>query len=140
MGLYDHLNNITYKKVSYEELGESDKKSFNPFMINRFLSMEPKYIDIINFFQLYIYNLSNKNIYKLYLNFFPKKKLYNKYIKKAKGNKHDEVLYEVLKLRYNISKRRADEYINLLSNDVLKDMIVKTGYDEKQANKIIKKL
>lgn len=140
MGLLDHLNNITYKKISWENLEDSDKKSFNPYMINRFLSMEIGYIEIVNFFQKYIYNLSNKTIYKLYLNFFPKKRLYNKYISKTKENKYDDRIYEVIQLRYNVSKQRADEYIQLLSKDTLKNMIVKTGHDEKQANKMIKKI
>lgn len=140
MGLLDHLNNITYKKTSWENLEDLDRKSFNPYMINRFLSMETEYIEIINFFQQYVYNLSNKIIYKLYLSFFPKKKSYNKYIKKSKENKYDERIYNVIQLRYNVSKKRANEYIRLLSKDVLKNMIIKTGYDEKQANKLVKKL
>ena len=42
--LFDHLANITWKKKPWSELTESDQKSFTPYLINRWLSMNPDYI------------------------------------------------------------------------------------------------
>lgn len=142
MGLLDHLNNITYQKKFWDELDDKDKKSFNYYMINRFLSMEFDYIEVINYLQKYSSVLSNKDIYNLYVSFFPKKKVYNKYIKKLKVSKHDDVIYKVVQDRFDVSKKNVDEYIEILKSypDVLFTMIVRSGIDEKKASKIVKKL
>jgi len=66
--LFDHLSGITDKKVSWDSLSEVDRKSFSPYMVNRFLSMNMDFIELVNEFQKYtIGELSNREVYKLYL-------------------------------------------------------------------------
>jgi hypothetical protein len=142
MGLLDHLNNITYYKIGWDNLEDSDKKTFDPYMINRFLSMEFGYLEIINLLQKYIYSMPKRNIYQLYINFLPKKKIYNKYIRKNGNIKYDDRLYNVIKIWFGfLSKKEMNSYISLLMKDInfFKELIIKTGIPEKDANKILKK-
>ena len=42
------------KKVKCDSLSELDRKSFSPYMINRFLSMNMDFVELINEFQKFI--------------------------------------------------------------------------------------
>ena len=69
--IFDHLSGIKEKKVSWESLNEMDKKSFSPFIINRWLSMNMDLLPIVNILQKYTIGLlSAKDTYKVYLDFF----------------------------------------------------------------------
>ena len=68
--LFDHLANITWKKIPWSKLTESDQKSFSPYLINRWLSMNMDYIELVDMFQQYtIGPLSKKHVYQLYFDF-----------------------------------------------------------------------
>lgn len=140
MGLFDHLNNITFKKVSWDTLDRIDRKSFNYYMINRFLSMEVDYLEYINYFQKYSSLLPDKCIYDLYMKFFPKRKLYNKYIKKKSDSKYSDVLYDAIQRRFCVSKSQANDYIEILDKDTMYNILIETGNDSKVSKKIIKSL
>ena len=51
--IFDHLAGITHKKTKWEDLTEADQKSFSPYLINRWLSMSPQLIEIVDMFQHY---------------------------------------------------------------------------------------
>ena len=72
--LFDHINQIT--KVQnpkyWEQISEEDKKTWSNYMVNRFLSMKPEWIELVN--ELQKYNLEPKELYKLYTNVLPKSK------------------------------------------------------------------
>jgi len=85
-GIFDFLKCIFQEKTPWESLTEADHKSFSPFMINRFISMHPDYTDAINFCQkLTITGMKPREVYKVYLDLFPKSKFYAKYIKSSKS-------------------------------------------------------
>ena len=70
--IFDHINHLTHKKKPWEDLSEADQKSFSPYIINRWLSMNPDLIEIVDMFQQYtIGPLSKKHVYQLYLDFLP---------------------------------------------------------------------
>ena len=71
--IFDHLANITWKKKPWSELTELDQKSFSPYLINRWLSMNPDLIEIVDMFQQYtIGPLNKKHVYQLYFDVLPK--------------------------------------------------------------------
>ena len=79
--LFDHINQITkIQNPNYwEQISEEDKKTWSNYMVNRFLSMNSNWIELIN--ELQKYNLEPKELYKLYTNVLPKSKQWLKYIK-----------------------------------------------------------
>ena len=81
--IFQHIANITHIKADPESYSESDWKSYSPFMVNRWLSMNREYTGIIDATQKY-YSLPKKLHYKMLLSLLPKKRIFMKYIKGKK--------------------------------------------------------
>lgn len=80
--IFDFLNCLFVTKTKWDDLSELDKKAFSPYMINRFISMHPEYVNIVNYLQQYtISGMNPREVYKLYLDLLPKQKFFAKYIK-----------------------------------------------------------
>lgn len=111
-GLFDHLNQITFdKKPNYwEQLSEGEKKSFSPFMIHRFLSMEMDYVELVSHVQLY--ELTGEMTERFFTDFLPKKKMWNKYLKGT--GKLDNESIDILSEYLQVSKREATQYYHIL--------------------------
>jgi hypothetical protein len=137
--LFDHLAGITHKKVKWEELDDTDRKSFTPYLINRWLSMSPELIEIVDMFQHYtIGPLSKEHVYKLYYDILPKGKFFTKYIKGKKSNKYNPELINLLREFFEVSKREIEDLIPLMdSNDII-SISKKYGKTEKQIKQWLK--
>mgnify|MGYP001084374880 CR=1 FL=1 len=137
--LFDHLAGIKEKKVKWDTLSEMDKKSFEPYMINRFLSMNIDLLPIINILQKYtIGDLTPKEVYKLYLDFLPKEKSFDKYIKGKSEDKHNKELLKYLSMWYGVSQREAVDYLELLPTEEVLKIVMKYGKTEKEAKTLLK--
>ena len=68
MTLFDWVNEVKTKKRKWESFSEKDKKTFSPYMIHRFLSMNLDYIELANNFQKY-WSLEPKQVYEWYGNY-----------------------------------------------------------------------
>ena len=78
--LFEWLNEITVTKTPTENFSEESWDKFNSYMVHRYLSMYIGYIDIVNYVQK-INPTNKKQIYSIYREMIPKKKVYLKYIK-----------------------------------------------------------
>ena len=113
-GIFDHLSGIKEKKVAWDSLSEMDKKSFSPFIINRWLSMNLDLLPIINILQKYtIGTLKEREVYKLYYDFLPKEKTFDKYIKGKKEVKYNKELLNHLSNWYGVSNREFEDYLEI---------------------------
>jgi hypothetical protein len=121
MTLFDFLNEITYQKSDWESFSEEDKKAWNSFMINRFLSMNPDYIEFVNIIQKYQY-LTDKQVYTLYKHLIPKRKIFLKYIK-GKKDKVDKNDLEYLAEYFECSTREVKDYIELTPKKELSNIL-----------------
>ena len=94
MKIFDWLGQITCKKKQWESFSESEQKTFNTFIINRFLSMRPEWTDMVNELQIYTMGIPLKSgdVYKLYCDIFPKESrpAFIRYIKGKKEKKYDD--------------------------------------------------
>ena len=137
--IFDHLANITWKKTEWSTLDEASQKTFSPYLINRWLSMNPNYIEIVDMFQQYtIGPLSKKHVYQLYLDFLPKQKSFNKYIKGKKQSKYNKELVSHIAKHYEVARSEAEEYISLLGKDQLTNILKKYGKNEKEIKGLLK--
>ena len=137
--IFQHLSGIKEKKQSWESLSEMDKKSFSPFIINRWLSMNMDLLPVINELQQYtIGTLRPKEVYKLYLDFLPKKKTFDKYIKGKKSDKYNKEMLEYLSQWYGVSQSEVKEYLEILPTDEVVDILMKYGKTKKEAKKLLK--
>ena len=136
MQIFDFLKQITYEKQSWDSFTEEDKVSFNPYMIHRFLSMNPEYIEFVNLIQNIPYTEKEK-IYKLYLYMIPKKNMFLKYIKSTRTKTKEELLQH-LASHYECSLREAGEYYHMLHSDTIKGILKKRGIEDKEIKKLLK--
>ena len=110
--IFEHISGITDKKTPWDVLSDIDKKSFTPYIINRWLSMNMDFIELVNELQRYtIGQISNEETYKLYYDILPKQKQFNKYIKGKKADKYNPALVELLSQHFLVSEAEAMEYI-----------------------------
>jgi hypothetical protein len=140
--IFDHLSGLTDKKVSWEHLTDADRKSFTVYIVNRWLSMNMDFIEIVNEFQKYtIGQISPAETYKLYFDVLPKQKQFNKYIKGKKADKYNSELVELLSKHFLISEKQATEYLDMsqeLSLNTLKEIVKKYGKTDKEVDKLFK--
>ena len=126
MNPFDHLKNLHTKKRCWDDFNDEEKKSFNVFIINKALSMNPNYLNIVNMVQNYTglnQILSQKEVFNLYFNLLPTKFRFYKWIKGEKTKKEKEKA-EYLAMHLEVSIREAYDYLKIL--------------DKKTINKIIK--
>ena len=81
--IFQHIANVTNLKIDSSTYTESDWKSYNPYMMNRWLSMNKEFTGVIDYIQKY-YSLSKQLHYKLLFDLLPKKKVFIRYIKSKK--------------------------------------------------------
>lgn len=136
---FDHLNQIIKdKKPNYwKSLSSEDKKTWNTFMINRYLSMNPEWIIIVDLFQKYNHFLDNKLCYIVYANYIPKGKSFLKYIKRDKDGTNKE-LYKYISKYYECSLKEAKDYINILSKEELETILEQFGLEKRTITKLLK--
>lgn len=142
MTIFDHLSNITDKKLPWEELSDADRKAFSPYMINRFLSMSQDFIELVDELQPYtVGTLEPEFVYKLYSELLPKKKQFNKYIKSKKVDKYNSDLVDLVRNHFLISEKETLEYLDMYYGDrlnSLKEIVKKYGKTDKECDKLLK--
>jgi len=138
--IFEHLSGIKEKKIPWESLSEVDKKSFSPFKINRFLSMNIELLPIVDLLQKYTVNknVTPREVYKLYLDILPKKKSFDKYIKGPTESKYNTELLKYLSNWYKVSYREIEDYLELLPTDEVTSILKKYGLTEKQIKGLMK--
>jgi len=138
MKIFDWLNQITYNKKEWDTFSEEDHKSFSTFIINRFLSMNKEWIEIVNMLQQYTIGMESKDVYNLYKNLIPKEKKFLRYIKGKKDKKYNKDLIKILCDYFECSKSQVLEYIDLLSKDELKSVLRLYGKNEEEIKMLLK--
>ena len=139
MTIIDWMNQLLVHKKHWNDFTEDEQKKFSPFIINRWLSMDKEFIEIVNYFQKYaIGTLEPREVYKWYCDVLPKGKRFNKYIKGKKFKKYDDWLIKQLCEYFECSKLQAIEYLELIDKQELKDILEMYGIDKKQIKKVCK--
>jgi|21_taG_2_1085346.scaffolds.fasta_scaffold00045_47 hypothetical protein len=140
--IIEHINNITVNKLPADNYSESDWKSWSSFMVSRWLSMNSGLLELVN--EVQSLNLTDKKqLYKLYSNILPKKKMFSKYIKAKKTDKYHPELITYLSKHFEVGKTEIKSYLSLLFREkrgiLYIENILKTyGVDNKQIKKLIK--
>ena len=139
MTIFDWVNQILVHKKHWNDFTTDDQKKFSPFIINRWLSMEPEFIEIVNYFQkLAIGTLEPREVYKWYCEILPKGKRFNKYIKGKKDKKYDSELISLLTHHFECSKVEVKQHLKLIDKIELKEILEKYGKDEKTIKRLCK--
>ena len=125
MNPFDHIKNLHTKKRTWNDFNDEEKKSFNVFIINKGLSMNPNYLGIVNMVQNFTglnQIISPKEVFNIYFNLLPTKFRFYKWIKGAKSKK-DKEKAEYLAMHFKVSTREAYDYLNILDKKTIKSII-----------------
>ena len=114
MNIFDHLKNITTNKGEY--LGD---EGWNNWMINRYLSMDPEYCEVVNLVQKNTWQMKGEYLYNLYKDLIPQQYKFLKYIKASKKSDYKKDDIDAVKQYFEISEKQAKEYIEMLPADEL---------------------
>ena len=130
--LFDHLNQITkvQNQLYWDNLTESDKKTWSNYMINRFLSMKMEWTDFVN--EIQKLKLDPRQLYLVYSNVLPKGKQYLKYIKKKKDPIYNTQVVQKISEYFEISQSESEDYLKLLSKKQIRELVSKYGYTDKE--------
>tara|TARA_Y100000592_G_scaffold12647_1_gene17767 strand:- start:3158 stop:3571 length:414 start_codon:yes stop_codon:yes gene_type:complete len=137
MTLFDWLNQILLHKKNWEDFDESEQKTFNTFMINRFLSMSEDFVDAVNICQEHTFQMEDKDVYNLYKNLIPKQKKFLRYIK-GKKDKYPKKLLQFLAEHFQVSQREIIKYMSLLTKQDIEYLGKYYGKNKKQIKEMIK--
>jgi hypothetical protein len=133
MTIWEWFNEITTSKRPWSSLSKEDQDTFNPFMLNRVVSMYEPYIELSNYIQK-LWALSHEQIYTIYCEYLPKQKIYAKYIKNEK-KKEDKDLKLILAKYFQISHREIEDYLVILNEKEIVDTLYSLGIEEEIIHK-----
>lgn len=145
--LFDHINAITQiqDKKYFDKLTDADKKTWSNYMINRFLSMNEDWVEIIADLDKYTVGnqLDPKIMYALYIDIFPKQKVYLKYIKPNIKVPYKKELISAVREHFQVSSKEAIEHLNIFylseeKRNQLKRIIIMYSKTEKEALEMMK--
>ena len=128
MTIFDWINQILVTKKHWNDFTEDEQKKFSPFIINRWLSMDEEFLEVVNAFQKYsIGNLDTREVYKWYCDILPRGKRFNKYIKGKSDKKFDSELVDIISKHFECSKLQTKEYLELISREEIKQILKMYG-------------
>ena len=139
MNQFDHIKNLHTKKHTWDDFNDEEKKSFNVFIINKALSMNPNYLNIVNMVQNFTglnQILSQKEVFNLYYSLLPNKFRFYKWIKGEKTKK-DKEKAEYLAMHFEVSIREAYDYLKILDRKTINKII--KNYKNDTQRKIIQR-
>jgi hypothetical protein len=134
--LWGWLNEITLYKSPIENISQESWDSWNSYMINRYVSMDIRYIELVNYIQTIPYD-NKQQIYLIYREMIPKQKTFFKYLKVSKRKKNLQAIDYVAK-HFECSLGEEEEYMDLLREHGVRGVLYKMGITDKEADKLLK--
>ena len=116
--IFDHIKNITTNKGPY--LGD---EGWNNWMINRYLSMDPDYCEVVNLVQKNTWQMKGEYLYNLYKDLIPQQYKFLKYIKASKKSDYKKDDIDAVKAYFEVSEKQAKEYIEMLPKEELESIV-----------------
>ena len=134
--IFDWLKAINTTKPPVESFTDKDWEVFNSYMIHRFLSMNPNFLEVVNYVQDYPPQ-EKKSIYSIYKEFIPKNNKWSKYVK-SKSKQPNKDLVDHIRDYFECSSKEAKEYINILDTLEINRILMERGLDKKEIKPLIK--
>ena len=138
--LFDHIKEITNNQRPnyWDDLDDASKKSWNNYMVHRFISMKPEWIEVVNEIQQY-WELKPKSVYQFYTDVLPKGRTFLRYVKSKKKSKVEKWAMEHLRDYFQTSSREIEEYLEMMTKQQVETIIMKYGVTDKELKQVWKK-
>lgn len=135
--IFGWLEEITVNKSPLSSISDESWDTWNSYMVHRYVSMNQDYVDIANLVQK-INPQNKKQIYSIYKEMIPKRKMWLKYIKNE-AKKEQKELEEYIAKYFDCSLGEAEHYIDILRSTGVREILNEMGVDPKESDKLIKK-
>jgi hypothetical protein len=135
--IFGWLEEITVNKSPLDIISDESWDTWNSYMIHRYVSMNKDYVDIANLVQK-INPQNKKQIYSIYKEMIPKRKMWLKYIKNE-TKKEQKELEEYIAKYFDCSLGEAEHYIDILRGTGVREILNEMGVESKESDKLIKK-
>ena len=142
-GLFDYIKAITNEQDPnfWDTLDESDKKGWSTYMVIRYMTMNPQWVELIADIQPYLQEAPPKAVYKALIGLLPKSRTFLKYMKAASSEKYEDWLVKLVMKNYEVSDTEAEEYLKILystktGKEHIKEIAENFGTDTKVINKL----
>jgi len=83
-------------------------------------------------------NMGTREVYKFYLDVLPKRKSFDKYVKGKDDNKWNENIIKWLCTHFNVSSREVMDYLEILPQSEVIEIIQKYGIKKEEIQKWLK--
>lgn len=134
--IFDWLKQINSIKSDPDSFSDKDWEVWNSYMVHRFMSMNPNYLDLVNEAQQ-ILPQNKEQIYNIYREYIPKNNKWNKYIKSTLKKRNKE-LVEHLSTYWECSQTEVRDYLKFLDNDEIIRILTSRGFETKEIKTLIK--
>ena len=136
--IFDIIKEIIDTKSPWDSFTPDQQKLFNGYMINKFLSMNAKYIEVVNYVQgLNIKD--SKKLYEVYCFLIPQSKnTYSPFIKSTTKKLYSPELLKHISEQFECATSEAEEYIQMTDKEWLEEILTSRGVDEKEIKKLLK--
>ena len=134
---FDFLKLVHNKQIKWEDLTEDEQKNYNTYIINKALSFNSNYLDIVN--KIQHYTPRPKESFKYYQNMTNNKFRYNKWIKGSKTKSFNSQLIAVTSGYLECSNKQAEEYLSILDKKEIKSLLQHIGIQDIEIKKLLKK-
>ena len=134
---FDFLKLVHNKSTKWENFNEDEQKVYNTFIINKALSFNSDYLDVVN--KIQHFTPTPKESFKYLQSMTSNKFRYNKWIKGGKSTKFNPNLIETISAHLECSRKQAEEYLCILEKKEIKNMLKHIGIQESEIKKLMKK-
>ena len=119
MELFDYLKALTERNDFVDFDNEEVRKDYQPYLINRFVSMAEVFIPVVN--EINRYDLPKNTHFRYMFSLLPKRKQFFPYIKKAKDLTQTEKL--ILANYFEVGLKEAERYISILDEKQIEEIL-----------------
>ena len=134
--IFDWLQHITLYKTPASEFTDNDWENFNSYMVHRFISMSPYYVEVADYAQSMLPTMK-KEIYNFYREMIPKRKVWLQYIKSKTKTINKDLVEDIAKY-YEIGAADALSYIAVMTKEEISIVLSEMGKDNKEIKKLLK--
>jgi hypothetical protein len=134
--IFDWLQHITLYKTPASEFTDNDWENFNSYMVHRFISMSPYYVEVADYAQSMLPTMK-KEIYNFYREMIPKRKVWLQYVKSKTKTVNKDLIEDIAKY-YEVGAADATSYIAVMTKEEISIVLSEMGKDNKEIKKLLK--
>ena len=134
--IFDWLQHITLYKTPASEFTDNDWENFNSYMVHRFISMSPYYVEVADYAQSMLPTMK-KEIYNFYKEMIPKRKVWLQYIKSKTKTVNKDLIEDIAKY-YEVGVTDATSYFEVMTKEEISIILNEMGKDSKEIKKLLK--